>query len=168
MLLFLGCAFILASAASPLITNYAILDERFGIYLDTTNQMGTSGMIILYNILGVVLLFFRNKFTSKIDVVSYNCFFLLILFSNLSYVNYYFFRIAVYFSPVVAYILPRVISIVFGRNYSTLISWVFALLFFIPFIFHNIDNPVVVPSDILPISALWDATQYQVVYSVHP
>lgn len=151
---------------NPIIQSSAILNDRFSLYLETKEQMGISFMILLYNILGFVMLFYRKKFNSTLDIISYNIFFIFILFSDLSYINYYFFRIAVYFSPIFAYVLPKLIHEIFGKKYVTVFSWSFALFFFISFILNNIYNPIVVPSSILPLSALWDSFKYQVVYNI--
>ena len=160
--------FVLFSLVYPMIEDYALLDERFTRYLDTDERMGASGMILLYNLMGLALLFKSHSFNTKYEIISVNLFFLFILFSDLSFVNYYFFRIAVYFSPAFAYVFPKLLGLYFGRRPASIISWTFSLLFFLLFISNNVNNPIVVPSGMLPISALWDTTQYQVVYSIKP
>lgn len=160
--------FIVFSVAYPFIEKLSFFSDRYSIYLDTEEQMGMSRMILLYNIMGIAMLFIKKKFTNSFDHISYNLFFLFILFSDLSFVNFYFFRLAVYFSPVFAYMFPKLIGEFFGKQYAYAVSVIFSLFFFIPFLINNIDNPTVVPSEILPFSALWDASKYQIVYSINP
>ena len=168
ILLCVAGLFVFFKYAYPYIESYAVFDSRFGGYLDTDREMGVSGMIILYNLMGVLMLFLRRRFNNRLEIISFNLFFLFILFSNLSYVNYYFFRIAVYFSPVFAYVFPKLVSEIFGRKYSITASWLFGLFFLIPFLLGGINNPIIVPSGILPISALWDENIYKIVYSINP
>lgn len=155
LLLFLIISFVIASQFFTVIERISFMADRYTTYLETEERMGTSFVIILYNILGAILIKNNNKINTQFDRIAVNCFFLLILFSDLSFVNFYFFRIAIYFSPVFAYILPKVLSFYFDRKISAFISILFALVLFMNFIYSNLNNPVVVPDAILPLSSLF-------------
>lgn len=163
-ILFVLITAVVAIYYEQVITNVSFLSNRFSVYLDTSETMSTSGMIILYNIIGVILLLKRKRFSSEYDNVAINCMFLLIIFSDLSMINFFFFRIAVYFSPVFAYILPRVISEFSNRKTATVVSFCFVMILLIPFLFNNLYNPLIIPDGIYSIRALFDESLFKYKY----
>jgi len=134
-----------------------VFDARYGVYVSTEEKMGNSIMILLYNILAILLLLKRQNLTDNYHIVTMNMFVLLVVVSDLSFVNFYFFRLSVYFLPSFCIVFPLVVKqYIRFKNWSFFIPATLSLYLFISFILVNNNNPKICPSKILMPQTLVD------------
>ena len=137
-----------------------IFDDRFSLYFDSSESMGSSTMIILYNVIGILIIIKQKEFTSVQDRIAFNLFFLLILFSDASLITFYYYRFSIYFLPVFCYIFPKVITLYTSRRISNAASIAMSILLFFSLISSGVNNKKIVPEKIYSISTIVD-TNFQ-------
>lgn len=157
--LFLFLIFIFAAfSIDPILQNIQFLGSRYSIYSESDEQLGSSLMVLLYNVVFVIMLVKKSYFNDDgYSRIIFNLQFLLVVFSDLALINYFFYRLSVYFMPVIAITLPRTLYILFkNKVLVTTISLALGLYLFLSLTLFNMDNPTVCPDTILPISSLLD------------
>ena len=111
-------------------------------------------MVLLYNVVFVVMLIKKSYFNNdSYSRIIFNLQFLLVIFSDLALINYFFYRLSVYFIPVIAITLPKTLYILFKNK---VLGLALGLYLFLSLTLFNLDNPIVCPDTILPISSLLD------------
>lgn len=154
-------AFILVYSLEPIITSIALFSGKYGLYVNTDEVMKSSTIVIICNIMVGYYMFFinrkQNEKMSSYMTMGMNLFILFTVFSNLSYINFFFFRISIYFIPAVCLAIPYILyKMIHSRDITSVICIVFALVYFLSFIINNFDNSIVCPDAILWISSLFD------------
>ena len=157
--LLLILAFVLvALSIEPILQNIQFLGSRYSIYVESDEQLGSSLMVLLYNVVFVIMLIKKSYFNDDgYSRIIFNLQFLLVIFSDLALINYFFYRLSVYFIPVIAITLPWTLYILFkNKVLVTTICLTLGLYLFLSLTLFNLDNPTVCPDTILPISSLLD------------
>lgn len=154
LLLFVLAAF----SIDPILQNIQFLGSRYSLYAESDEQLGSSLMVLLYNVVFVVMLIKKSYFNNdSYSRIIFNLQFLLVIFSDLALINYFFYRLSVYFIPVIAITLPKTLYILFkNKVLVTTICLALGLYLFLSLTLFNLDNPIVCPDTILPISSLLD------------
>lgn len=154
LLLFVLAAF----SIDPILQNIQFLGSRYSIYAESDEKLGSSLMVLLYNVVFVVMLIKKSYFNNgSYSRIIFNLQFLLVIFSDLALINYFFYRLSVYFIPVIAITLPKTLYILFkNKVLVTTICLALGLYLFLSLTLFNLDNPTVCPDTILPISSLLD------------
>lgn len=159
--------FVLLSSLLPSIFDtIALLDQHYQIYLGVEDELGFSGMVLMISFFFLILVKNYDKIETEFDIVCFNCVFLYLICSILSFSIYFFFRLAVFFTPAVACIIPKAISFICGeskgnvKNYCQYHKWascvsiVIALALFLVLIISGKNDVSVVPKGFLPVSSI--------------
>lgn len=133
----------------------------YNVYLDTEDEMGSSSVIILYNVLLLLCLLRKKKQENSYDTISTNLLLFLVILSDLSFANYYFYRLSVFFMPIAAYMLPKVIGDLFGRPLACITTVIISVALFLVFFIPNMNNPLIVRDGLLPLTSFFNDTIYQ-------
>lgn len=149
---------LVALSIDPILQNIQFLSSRYSIYAESDKQLGSSLMVLLYNVVFAIMLikkpYFNNSGYSRII---FNLQFLLVLFSDLSFINYFFYRLSVYFIPVIAITLPKTLYVLLkNKILVNTICIVLGLYLFLSLTLFDLNNQTVCPDAILPISSLLD------------
>ena len=129
---------------------------KYSEMASSDSSMQLSGMFILYDIIFAIAIFNRNIFNGM-PIIVRNIFFLFIGLINLSFVNYFFYRLSFYFFPAMAIIIPMVLKRITGNNGLNIVIVLLLFVLFYFSLFSSIDNPIVVPSRMLSIESLLDS-----------
>lgn len=128
---------------------------NYEIYSSSDLKLDSSFMIVLYNVLLLLLLFKENKLDGSFSLYK-KAFFIMVLFYDLSFKNYYFTRFALFFLPTICFMVPYIINLYMPKwKTNVLVVSFYGFLFFYILI-QNINNPLIIPSDILTLSRLFD------------
>lgn len=149
---------VIASGIDIVMENMLFLQSAYGLYASSNTQMESSTMVIIYNIIFIIMLKEKHKFkTNSYDTIVFNLHFLLTLFSNLAFINFYFYRLSIFFAPAIAVTFPASIAALTKKeSITTVICLIFGFGLFASLLIPNLDNTVVCPNKILGISALFD------------
>lgn len=158
LFLFIG---LVLSTAMPSVFSFLEQAKLYTVYIDDGVEMGSSSVIILYNILLLLCLIQRSKINNAYDTISFNLLLFLVILSDMSYVNFYFYRLSVFFMPIAAYMLPKTIGDMFGRKISIAATVFISIGLFLVFFIPNMGNPLVVRDQLLPVSSIFDEAIYR-------
>ncbi len=142
---------------------FSFLDSAniYSVYLGKEDKMDSSSVIILYNVLFLLCLLRKRKQENSYDIISTNLLLFLVIFSDLSYANYYFYRLSVFFMPIAAYMLPKTIGNLFGKPLACISTMIISVALFLVFFIQNINNPLVVHDGLLPLASFFNDMIYQ-------
>lgn len=134
----------------PLIERYVGMIDRYESYVDdmTSKTMYFSGFTIIYNILLLIFLF-NNRLFKSVNPIYLNLLIFLVLFIDASYINYGYYRLALYFIPVVIYIIPFVLDKLWDKVFVLLVV---SVLMVQSYTNKNKGSGM----EMLPLSALFD------------
>ena len=136
-------------SSMPFILDVVSHYERYDDYARTTLNINSSGFTMIYNIL-LAIVSTNQKIYREVNPVYFNLLFLLVLFIDLSFINYGFYRLSLFFIPIVIYIIPFVFDKILDKCLTILI-----LLGLLIISIDNI-NANYSSSGLLPLSALFD------------
>lgn len=134
--------------------------EKYEIYSTSTNTMYMSGFLIIYNLLCVAVLLNKRMMKMTNPIYS-NLLFLLAVFVDMSYVNYFYYRFAIYFLPIVVYVIPYLVynsKYIKGglRPFTMTLIVAFLIVIMYNNLLSNVMDIIIVPRGILPLSSIFD------------
>lgn len=137
----------------PFVLNYVGQMDRYESYINimTTKTMYMSGFTILYNII-ILIFLFNNRLYNSINPIYLNLLILLVLFMDASYINYGFYRFAIYFIPIIIYIVPYIFDKLWNKTSVSFFIAALILLFYINATGNSSSEKI----ELLPLSALFD------------
>lgn len=153
-----------AYSLNPIFDTLSVLSDRYSIYLDSDEEAGKSTITLLC--LVILTIFFikyrqyRHKginINSTYLVMTINMFILYSSFSLLTFINFYFYRLTIYFGASLCVMMPFAIYLILkNKNSVSIICLLFSFIYFLAFITMGKDNPEMCSDSLLPISSLFD------------
>lgn len=149
---------------SPIITAISVLSDKYSVYLKPDQEASSSTFAVICLIL-VILYFLKFKIFREpliedrfpYMVVTVNLFILYTIFSFLTFINFYFYRLIFYFSASFCVIMPYVLNAYLkNKTLVTVFCLIFSLIYFISFIYSGQNNPEICSDELLPLSSLID------------
>lgn len=154
---------VIAFALEPILNTLILLSDRYSVYLDSATEGAGKSTITFLCLILLVIYFLKSKQSKKTVeespymVMTVNMFILYTIFSLITYINFYFYRIAFYFGASICVMMPFVLGKIFkDRKLVTMICLFFSFVYFFSFIVNGKDNVEICPENILPISTLFD------------
>lgn len=158
--------FIAALSLADIIQSVAMFADRYSVYLASEQDSSGASLIVVISTIALIVELMFSKKNDVVDkriqssgymTISVNLLFLFVAFSYLSLVNFYFFRIAVYFIPAVCVVLPHALyGLIKDKPIVNLFCISLSFIYFYFLAIVTADNPLICPDRILPISSLFD------------
>lgn len=153
-----------AYSLEPIFNAITVLSDRYSVYLDTEKESGSSTITFLCLIILIIYFIKTKRATPKIlreessyIVMTINMFILYTLFSLITSINFYFYRLSFFFSASLCIMIPFILyQILKNRASVTIVCLLFSFVYFYTFITMGKDNPEICSENILPISSLFD------------
>ena len=155
---------IIAYSLEPIFNAITLFSDRFSLYLETEEESNKSTITFLCLI--ILFVYFINRKTHPLNnsyddspymVMTTNMFILYTIFSVMTFVNFYFYRITFYFGASLCIIMPNIIfKILKNRVSTTIVCLLFSFAYFFSFIIKGKDDPTICSDNILPITSIFD------------
>lgn len=130
--------------------------NAYEVYFESEVSYSSGLLTLFFNLYLLFFIIYRNKiFIDSKNTIVLNLFFIAVILYNMISLFFYLYRFSIYFiifAPIVIPLLGKVI----GKYKSDIILiLVFGIMMFI-FLYNGIDNNIIVPNRILPLSSIFD------------
>jgi len=131
-------------------------ETRYAEEASSSDVSTSSGVFLVFNLFFLLFITNRNKY-KDLSIINQNLFIWYILMIDASYVNYFFYRLSVYFCPIMALVIPYLLYKLDKKNAlnSMFIVFLFVLQYYI--LLSNVNDSTVVPNNIYPILSIFDS-----------
>jgi len=139
---------------APLLSKHITL---YYWYFNNEPLAVTSGYLTLFLNICLIILLTRKKLISS-DIknnIAFNLFFIGVVFYNLIPSYFYIFRFAIYFIVFATIVLPLLRMVISKQISRIILITTFSIIFGL-FIYNNLNNKIIVPDKILPITSIFD------------
>ena len=163
-ILFIIALIVAAYSLDPILSTIELLSNRYSVYLITEEEARSSTITILCVLL-LIIFWSKEKISNRKNAtiespymtMTVNMFILYTVFSVLTFINFYFYRLTLYFGASVCVMMPYILYRIFNNKMSvTIVCLIFSFVYFFTFITTGQDNPDICPDEILPISSIFD------------
>lgn len=139
----------LASIFSKYINTYEVYFESEITY--------SSGLLTLFfNLHLLFFIIFKDKvFTNSRNTIVFNFFFIGVILYNMITSFFYIYRFSIYFIIFAPIVIPALGKIIGKYKSDIILILVFGIMMFL-FLYNGIDNKIIVPNRILPLSSILD------------
>lgn len=153
-----------AYSLNPIFEALSVLSDRYSVYLDSDEESGKSTIVFLCILINsIYFLKFKQSnhkepsINTPYMIMTINMFILYTIFSLLTVINFYFYRLTIYFGASLCVMMPYVLYLFFKNRFSvSVICILFSFIYFFTFIITGKDNTEICSENMLSFGSLFD------------